>query len=120
MIGHPEGSVSLFSYGTLRLPEVQRATFGRLLEGREDMLAGYRLEPLAISDPEVVRISGLAVHAIARRTGNSSDRIPGIVFNITPAELEAADSYEVDVYGRAEVVLESGAAAFVYVGAAVG
>jgi gamma-glutamylcyclotransferase (GGCT)/AIG2-like uncharacterized protein YtfP len=116
MTEHPETSIRLFSYGTLRLAEVQRATFGRLLEGREDVLAGYRLEPLEISDPEVVRISGLAVHTIACRTGKAEDRIPGIVFSITPAELEAADAYEVDVYGRVEVRLESGACAFVYVG----
>jgi hypothetical protein len=111
-----EKTVRLFSYGTLRFPEVQRDIFRRLLEGREDVLAGYRLQPLEISDPEVVRISGLAVHTIACRTGDPADRIPGLVFSITPAELAAADAYEVDVYGRVEVRLESGKAAFVYVG----
>jgi hypothetical protein len=116
MTASGEPLISLFSYGTLRLPQVQLANFGRLLEGREDVLRGYRLVPLTISDPEVVRISGLAVHQIACRTGNPEDRIEGIVFSITQAELEAADAYEVDVYGRVEVRLESGAAAFVYVG----
>jgi len=109
-------TVSLFSYGTLRQAEVQRAAFGRLLDGRPDALPGYTLAPLPISDPEVVRISGLAVHTIARRTGDPADRIPGLVFAITHAELAAADSYEVDAYGRVEVVLASGTAAFAYVG----
>ena len=108
--------VALFSYGTLQQPEVQLATFGRLLAGRRDVLAGYRLAPLEISDPEVVRLSGRAVHAIACRTADPADRIAGIVFEITRAELEAADRYEVDVYGRREVELASGARAFVYVG----
>ena len=114
---NPEAPVSLFSYGTLQLPQVQLATFGRLLEGRPDALPGYVLAPLAISSAEVVAISGAAVHSIARRTGDPADTIAGIVFTITPAELEAADRYEVDAYARAEVELASGARAFVYVGA---
>jgi hypothetical protein len=109
-------AVLLFSYGTLRLPAVQQGTFGRLLDGAPDVLIGYRLEPLPISDPAVVALSGAAVHRIARRTGNPADRIEGVVFAITEAELEATDRYEVDVYGRVEVALESGARAFVYVG----
>jgi len=112
--------VALFSYGTLRQSGVQRATFGRLLEGSPDTLDGYVLAPLAISDPEVVRLSGKAVHQIARRTGDPADLIEGIVFLITPAELAAADAYEVDVYGRVEVDLASGRRAFVYVGPDLG
>lgn len=106
----------LFSYGTLRLPAVQRATFGRLLDGRPDVLPGFALAPLTISDPEVVRISGAAIHLIARRTGDPADRIDGVVFSLATAELEAADRYEVDVYGRVPVRLESGAEAWVYIG----
>jgi hypothetical protein len=109
-------TLALFSYGTLQLSEVQRGTYGRLLEGRPDTLGGYRLDPLAITDPEVVRLSGKAVHLIARRTGDHSDRIPGVVFQITAAELEATDAYEVDAYARIEETLESGIKAFLYVG----
>jgi len=108
--------VALFSYGTLRQSEVQLATFGRLLEGRPDALTGYRLEPLRISNPEVVRLSGKAVHRIACRTCSAADRVEGTVFLISRAELEAADAYEVDVYARIETELASGARAFVYVG----
>lgn len=106
----------LFSYGTLQQSEVQQATYGRLLEGTPDVLAGYRLEPLAITDPEVVRISGKAVHTIACFTGDPSDRIPGIAFEITADELAATDAYEVDAYARAQVTLESCRRAFCYVG----
>ena len=107
-------TVRLFSYGTLQLPEVQRATYGRLLEGRPDALVGWRLEPMRISDAEVVRLSGLAVHTIARRTGNAEDRIGGVVFAIGEDELAATDRYEVDPV-RIETELESGIRAFVYV-----
>ncbi|MCH8616959.1 gamma-glutamylcyclotransferase [Sphingomonas sp. SM33] len=106
----------LFSYGTLQQPEVQRANYGRLLDGAPDALVGYRLEALAITDPEIVRVSGKAVHTIARYTGDPSDRIEGIRFELTEAELAATDRYEVDAYARADVILESGAHAFVYVG----
>ena len=109
-----EADVPLFSYGTLQLPEVQRATFGRLLDGRADTLPGFALEPLAISDPEVVRISGAAVHTIARRTGDPADLVRGVLFEISRAELEACDRYEVDAR-RIEVELASGEKAFVYV-----
>jgi hypothetical protein len=108
--------VRLFSYGTLRLPAVQLANYGRHLEGRPDTLSGYRLVPLAITDAEVVRVSGLAVHQIACRSGDPADVIEGVVFELSAAELEATDRYEVDAYARVEVVLESGVRAFAYVG----
>jgi len=109
-------TLAFFSYGTLRQPEVQRATCGRELEGRADTLAGYVLAPLAISSAEVVALSGKAVHTIARRTGDPAHRICGLVFTVTPTELEAIDRYEVDAYARVEVELVSGARAFAYVG----
>src|SRR4051812_13286211 len=116
MNASPEACVPLFSYGTLQLPEVQRATYGRLLYGRADAMTGYRLGPLTITNPEVVALSGGPVHMIACRTGDPADRIAGIVYRITPAELEATDDYEGDAYARIEVELESGASAFVYIG----
>ena len=109
-------TLALFSYGTLRQPEVQMGTFGRLLEGRPDALVGYVLAPLAISDSHVVALSGAAVHSIARATGREEDWVEGAVFLLTPQELAAADAYEVDAYARAETVLASGRTAFVYVG----
>lgn len=114
------GDCALFSYGTLQLPEVQRANYGRLLDGEPDRLTGYRLIPLAISDPDVVRISGKAVHTIACATGDPHDRIPGMVFDLSEEELTATDRYETDAYARAEVTLDSGRRAVVYVGPAIG
>lgn len=109
-------TVRLFAYGTLQQREVQLANYGRPLDGIPDTLGGYRLEPLTITDPEVVRLSGKSVHQIARHSGDPADRIQGVVFELTEAELAATDAYEIDVYGRVEVTLESGTPAFVYVG----
>jgi gamma-glutamylcyclotransferase (GGCT)/AIG2-like uncharacterized protein YtfP len=107
--------VLLFSYGTLRQENVQLATFGRRLEGRPDVLPGFALSPVRITDPHVIATSGADVHTIAHRTGNREDRIPGTVFEIDAADLRAADSYEVGDYSRISVQLESGAEAFLYV-----
>jgi gamma-glutamyl AIG2-like cyclotransferase len=113
-------SVALFSYGTLQQAEVQLATYGRLLEGERDALLGYRLEPLAIDDPRVVGVSGKEVHTIARPSADPAHRIPGVLFLLDEAELEATDCYETSAYIRIEAILESGRSAWVYVGPPVG
>ncbi len=118
-MSEPRRTVRLFAYGTLQQREVQLANYGRELDGTADALAGYRLEPLHITDPEVVRLSGKAVHRIARATGDPADRIAGMLFELSEAELAATDAYEVDGYQRVKVTLESGARAFVYAGSPV-
>lgn len=112
-----EAAIPLFSYGTLRQENVQLATFGRRLDGRPDSLAGFSLSPMTITDPHVIATSGAGVHTIARPSGYTEDHIPGIVFRLTPAEIEAADRYEAGPIERIRVRLESGAEAFVYVAA---
>lgn len=112
-----DSPVPLFSYGTLRLEEVQLSTFGRLLDGRPDCLAGFALSPMAITDPHVIAVSGARVHSIARPSGDPDDRIAGIVFLLTRPEIEAADRYESGPIERIRVRLESGEEAFVYVAA---
>lgn len=108
--------VALFSYGTLQQRDVQRAIYGRELAGAPDALVGYRLAPLEITDPQVIAVSGKAVHTIARATGDPANRIPGMIFELNDTELAATDGYEVDVYARVEARLESGRTAWVYVG----
>ncbi|MFC0533705.1 gamma-glutamylcyclotransferase family protein [Phytohabitans kaempferiae] len=105
----------LFSYGTLRDPAVQLASFGRELTGRADRLPGYRLELLEISDPRVLDLSGLAQHPIVVETGDERDGVDGIVFEVTDEELVSADEYEVDDYERVLTSLASGVRAWVYV-----
>ena len=112
-----EARIPLFSYGTLRQENVQLSTFGRLLDGHPDFLSAFALSPMTITDPQAIAASGSDVHTIARRSGNRADRIPGTLFTLTPAEVEAADRYEAGPIERIRVRLESGAEAFVYVAA---
>lgn len=105
----------LFSYGTLQLEKVQLETFGRILQGRKDLLTGFKQTMLKIEDEAVVAASGLTEHPILSQTGNHQDQIEGTVFTITHEELLQADEYEVDDYKRINVTLHSGIDAWVYV-----
>ncbi len=105
----------LFSYGTLQLPEVQRSTFGREVDGRPDAIVGYTLDYVTITDPHVVAVSGSDRHPILRPSDAHDAAVPGTVFAISAADLTAADEYEVDAYRRISVPLRSGAQAWVYV-----
>jgi gamma-glutamylcyclotransferase (GGCT)/AIG2-like uncharacterized protein YtfP len=105
----------LFAYGTLRQPEVQLDTFGRLLDGEDDVLPGFTVDYAEIEDPRVIDVSGASVHPIVRSTGSALDKVVGTVLWVTEDELEAADEYEVAPYHRVSVVLASGRRAWVYV-----
>lgn len=107
--------IALFSYGTLQQREVQLANYGRELDGQPDALPGYELVPVVIDDPDVVALSGKAVHTIARRTGKAADLVPGMLFRLTEGELDSTDAYETSAYSRIEVELQSGCKAWVYV-----
>lgn len=107
----------LFSYGTLQQPEVQQATFGRLLTGRADALVGFEQALVRIQDPQVIATSGRTHHPIVRPAGDRHSRVPGTVFEVTEAEIASADAYEVSAYRRIAVTLASGAQAWVYVDA---
>ena len=93
------------------------ATFGRRLAGTNDALAGFELVPLKIEDERVVAISGKSHHTMAKFTGRVSDVVFGVVFVVTPDELQNADNYEVEAVKRVAVVLHSGRRAWTYVDA---
>jgi gamma-glutamylcyclotransferase (GGCT)/AIG2-like uncharacterized protein YtfP len=105
----------LFSYGTLRQPEVQRATFGREIAGRPDAIIGYDLEYVTITDAHVIATSGSDRHPILKPTDRAGAAVEGTVFAISEPDLAAADEYEVDDYVRVAVPLRSGGTAWVYV-----
>jgi gamma-glutamylcyclotransferase (GGCT)/AIG2-like uncharacterized protein YtfP len=93
----------LFAYGTLQEADVQRATFGRLLEGENDALVGFER---SISRG----------HLNVKPTGRPDDRVPGLVFEITDADLAAADRYEERAeFARIAGTLASGKQAWLYV-----
>ena len=108
----------LFSYGTLQQEKVQLSTFGRLLEGQRDELVGFEPSLVRIEDRQVVAASGRTHHANVIFNGRNDSRVSGTVFEITDAELAAADQYEqAAAYKRIAAVLASGKQAWVYVDA---
>ena len=107
---------NLFSYGTLQQENVQKETFGRLLDGSKDILDKYLVGELEISDVEVIKISGKRFHPILTFTGNEKDEVHGTVFKLTSSELLLADSCEVEDYVRKEMEMKSGIKCWAYVG----
>jgi gamma-glutamylcyclotransferase (GGCT)/AIG2-like uncharacterized protein YtfP len=95
--------VLLFSYGTLQTKDVQVATFGRELTGREDSLPGY------------VRTITESGEVLYFNIKPAEEAVSGTLFEITEAELAAADKYEKERhYRRILVTLRSGVQAWVY------
>ncbi|MDD1012499.1 gamma-glutamylcyclotransferase family protein [Pseudomonas rubra] len=105
----------LFSYGTLQDKAVQLANFGRELVGQTDQMLGYSQAWVEITDPQVLATSGKTHHPIISPSNNADDSVAGMVFQISEAELAAADAYEVSDYKRVAVPLASGLTAWVYV-----
>ena len=109
-----EKSENLFAYGTLQTEAVQLSVFGRRLDGKRDVLAGYRLTIVRIEDEDFVALSGSADHRSLQFTGNPSDFVEGAAFAVTRSELLQADAYEPAGYTRTLVQLRSGLKAWVY------
>src|ERR1051325_4252330 len=107
-------SALLFSCGTLRRAEVQRAVFGRPLLGRYDEVAGYALEEVVITDPHVIAASGSDRRPVLVPSEGAAG-VPGTVFVVTDADLAAADAHEVGDCKRVLVPLRSGDRAWAYV-----
>ena len=107
-------TIHLFTYGTLRDPAVQLRLFGRRVSGMADVLPGYRLGTVTITDPDVIATSGSAVHLCVDKSGDPADGVEGLVLRLTQAELAIADDYETVDYERVTVRRASGTEAFVY------
>jgi hypothetical protein len=106
----------LFSYGTLQDPRVQRATFGRVLDGQADALPQFEPSLSRITDPAVAASTGRTHHANVTFNGRTDSRVTGTVFEVTDVELAAADEYERPArYRRLAARLQSGREAWVYV-----
>ena len=104
----------LFSYGTLQKEQVQIETFGRILTGHQDVLVGYELKMVEITDDEVLRKSKERFHPIIEYSGNGYDKVQGVLFEVTEQEIINADEYEVDDYKRVEVTFQSSKKGFLY------
>ena len=95
---------TLFVYGTLHDPRVQKVLLGRTLHSSPDVLPNYArrtdlLPPYPVAMPD------------------DEDRaIRGWVLHVTAEELEKLDHYEGSSYIRVRVTLASGIEAWVYRG----
>ncbi|MDX1314183.1 MAG: DUF4286 family protein [Eudoraea sp.] len=94
----------LFVYGTLLESEVRQLVFTRDLEGKKDLLSGYRIHKN--------KVSGL--YPSVEATGKDEDQVSGEVFVVSGYDLKRADQYEGEAYMRKRVTLASGTQAWVY------
>ncbi|MEM8927632.1 MAG: gamma-glutamylcyclotransferase family protein [Bacteroidota bacterium] len=95
----------LFTYGTLRDPQVQRYVFGRILEGHPDILPQFRhFKNVVYKRYDLVRPSE-----------KKTDFVEGMAYALTKEELLSCDVYETSAYIRKVVVLKSGIKAWVYI-----
>ncbi len=104
----------LFSYGTLQMEKVQKEVFGRLLCGKKDVLLGYVITKIKITNKDVIEKSGTNIHPILLFTSKKTDEIKGTVFDLSLEELKLADAYEVEEYKRAKGEFKSGNTSWIY------
>ena len=105
---------SLFSYGTLQKEKAQIDLFGRILEGVADVLRGYKISTIEITD-ETFLSKGEGKYQKTLIISDPNDIVDGTVLEITGEELLLADKYEPKNYKRIKVALESGKKAWIYV-----
>ena len=111
-----QADVLLFVYGTLRLPQVQLAMFGRVIDGHDDVLLGYTIDYLEVTEPHVVELIGRSTQPVLSATGNRVDKAFGRVLTVTIDEVEGADEHAAISHRRVAVELASGREAWVYIG----
>lgn len=101
----------LFSYGTLQKSETQLRLFGRLLQGANGTLKGYKTDDIIIADETFL---GKEESQQLTAMASDGDVINGKVFEVTTEELAMVDRYEPENYERILVKLDSGKEAWLY------
>ncbi len=94
----------LFTYSTLQDEQVQEYLFGRILNGSEDYLLGFKRLENAIYNR----------YPLVIRTDNAEDKVHGMAYEVTLSDLQKADIYETTAYKREKFALKSGKEAWVY------
>ena len=95
---------------------MQLATYGRVLRGDPDELIDWVRTSIDVPGTHKAAAAGITHYANVERAPGSGNRVAGTVFEITDAELAAADAYELDAeYIRVVAELGSGQSAWVYV-----
>ena len=98
----------LFAYGTLKEKDIQETIFGRILKGTPETLVGYVINQIHIEEE-----FGVAQYPIITPTHNPEDTISGMLYDLTEAQLQLADTYEGLHYKRIQVQLQSEQTAWV-------
>src|SRR5215510_10570524 len=98
----------IFSYGTLQKENVQLELFRRVLTGTRDILKGYAIVAIEITDASFLARGEDAQQRTLVCSKNESDSVEGIAFEMSAEELHEADKYEPANYKRIKVVLASG------------
>lgn len=114
-MGGDSEATLLFSYGTLRYPDVQRSTLGRVVDADDDVLPGYTIDYAEAEDHRDNDDATPTVLPVVRETGSPRDKVVGRVLHLDDDELDACDEYQVSLYRRVRVRLASGREAWVYV-----
>ena len=89
--------------------------FGRLLNGTKDILQGYKIATIEITDEVFLAKGEDKYQRTLVESLNKEDIIEGTAFEISEEELLKADKYEPGNYKRMKVVLQSGKDAWIYV-----
>lgn len=105
----------LFSYGTLQKEKVQIELFGRIFLRSPDVLRGYKVATIEITDEGFLSKGEEKDQLTAIISKDKNDIIKGTVLELIKEELLLADKYEPDNYKRIKVTLESGKEAWLYV-----
>lgn len=103
----------LFSYGTLQRDDVQLQLFGRLVRGVKDILNGYKIASIEITDESFLATGADKFQKTLIQS--KDDFIEGTVLEITNEELLIVDKYEPVNYQRVKVNLNSNKVAWIYV-----
>ena len=94
----------LFIYGTLQDSDIQKKIFGRIIEGIEDSLVGYKRSKIIIEGDSYPVVVPSVI-----------GEVEGKVIELTSEKLELVDKYETNAYKREQVILKSGISAWVYI-----
>lgn len=88
--------------------------FGRILAGTADVLRGYKISTIEITDKTFLSKGEANFQNTLTISGDKNDMVAGTALELTNEELLTADKYEPANYRRIKVTLESGRKAWIY------
>lgn len=89
--------------------------FGRFLAGTTDVLRGYKVSTIEITDETFLSKGEGKYQDTLTISADKNDMVEGTVLEVTNEELLTADKYEPANYRRTKVTLESGKKAWIYI-----